>query len=136
MRYDPMIAAKKALRFRSSSFVAMIGCKLVGCALLLASSLLLTAAANAQTSHPVSKASKTAQASAQVLPAPAPVLEPTAIEILKPACARLAAAHSMSFAAVISYENPSRLAPPLIYPVRDDVTLLRPDQLTSLTPHD
>src|SRR5260370_10483241 len=112
MRYDPMIAAKKALRFRSSSFVAMIGCKLVGCALLLASSLLLTAAANAQTSHPVSKASKTAQASAQVLPAPAPVLEPKAIEILKAACARLAAAHSISFAVVISYGNPSRLAPP------------------------
>ncbi len=79
---------------------------------------------------------KSAKASAQVLPAPAPVLEPKAIEILKAACARLAAAHSMSFTAVISYENPSRLGPPLIYTVRDDVTLERPDKLKVITPGD
>src|SRR6266446_2050984 len=123
MRYDPMIAAKRALRFRASSFVAMMQYKPIGCALLLASSLILTATANAQTSHHASKASKSAKASAQVLPAPAPVLEPKAIEILKAACSRLAAAHSMSFTAVISYENPSRLGPPLIYTVHDDVRL-------------
>src|SRR6266851_4123150 len=122
MRYDPMTAA---LRYKSTGY-----------ALLIALSVLLTALANAQTSHPASKASKTAQASAQVLPAPAPVLEPKAIEILKAACARLAAAHSMSFTAVISYENPSRLGPPLIYTVRDDVTLLRPDKLKVITPGD
>src|SRR6266446_10789336 len=136
MRYDPMIAAKRALRFRASSFVAMMQYKPIGCALLLASSLILTATANAQTSHHASKASKSAKASAQVLPAPAPVLEPKAIEILKAACARLAAAHSMSFTAVISYENPSRLGPPLIYTVRDDVTLQRPDKLRVITPGD
>jgi len=42
----------------------------------------------------------------------------------------------MSFTAVISYENPSRLGPPLIYTVRDDVTLLRPDKLKVITPGD
>src|SRR5258707_13174901 len=89
--------------------------------------------ANAQTAH---KASRPAKASVQALPAPAPLLEPKAIEILKAACARLAAAHSMSFTAVISYENPSRLGPPLIYTVRDDVTLERPDKLKVITPGD
>src|SRR5258707_13530493 len=89
--------------------------------------------ANAQTAH---KASRPAKASVQALPAPAPVLEPKAIEILKTACARLAAAHSMSFTAVISYENPSRLGPPLIYTGRDDVTLQRPDKLKGVTPGD
>ncbi|MFZ0678927.1 DUF2092 domain-containing protein [Candidatus Binatus sp.] len=95
--------------------------------------ILLTIPANAQTAH---KASKSAKASVPTLPAPAPVLEPKAIEILKAACAKLAAAHSMSFTAVISYENPSRLGPPLIYTVRDDVTLERPDKLKVITPGD
>ena len=131
-----MITAKKALQFRSSSFFARTQYKTICWALVLASSLILTATANAQTSHPAIKASKSAKASAPVLPAPAPVLEPKAIEILKAACARLAAAHSMSFTAVISYENPSRLGPPLIYTVRDDVTLQRPDKLKVITPGD
>lgn len=67
--------------------------------------------------------------------APPPVqgLEPKAIDILKASCSRLAAAHSMSFTAVISYESPSRFGPPLIYMVRDDVTLQRPDKLRVLT---
>ncbi len=105
--------------------------------LLLGLSVLLSATANAQTTQTPPKASRVAKSSlVQALPAPAPVLEPKAIEILKAACARLAAAHSMSFTAVISYENPSRLGPPLIYTVRDDVTLLRPDKLKVITPGD
>jgi hypothetical protein len=116
-----MITAKRALRFRSL------------CTLVIALTVLLTAAAYAQTTP---KASRFAKTSAPVMPAPAPVLEPKAIEILKAACARLAAAHSMSFTAVISYENPSRLGPPLIYTVRDDVTLERPDKLKVITPGD
>jgi hypothetical protein len=75
-------------------------------------SVLPTVPANGQTAH---KASRLVKASVPSLPPPAPVLEPKAIEILKAACAKLAAAHSMSFTAVISYENPSRLGPPLIY---------------------
>ncbi len=103
------------------------------CALLIAFSVFLSMPANAQTAHKVSKPSK---AAVQAMPAPAPVLEPKAIAILKAACAKLAAAHSMSFTAVISYENPSRLGPPLIYTVRDDVTLQRPDKLKVITPGD
>src|SRR5208282_960256 len=136
MRHDPMIAARKALRFRSSSFVATIRYKSTGRVLLVALSVLLTAPANAQTPQAARKASRPAKASVQALPAPAPVLEPKAVEILKAACAKLAAAHSMSFTAVISYENPSRLGPPLIYMVRDDVTLERPDKLKVITPGD
>jgi len=44
-----------------------------------------------------------------------PALEPKAIEILKASCARLAAAHSMSFTAEVTYESPSRLGMPLAY---------------------
>jgi hypothetical protein len=65
-----------------------------------------------------------------------PELEPKAIAILKATSARLAAAHSMSFKATISYESPTRLGPPLIYMVRDDVTLVRPDKLRVLSPGD
>src|SRR5271165_5510818 len=119
MRDDPMIAAT---RYKSAGYV-----------LLVALSVLLIIPANAQTAP---KTSRAAKAPVQVLPAPAPVLEPKANEILKAACARLAAAHSMSFTAVISYENPSRLGPPLIYTVRDDVTLERPDKLKVITPGD
>src|SRR5713101_7290250 len=136
MRYDPMITAKKALRSRSSPFVAMTRYKSTGCVLLIALTVILTVSANAQTPKTAPKASRSAKAAVQALPPPAPVLEPKAIDILKAACARLAAAHSMSFTAVISYENPSRLGPPLIYTVRDDVTLQRPDKLKVITPGD
>jgi len=62
-----------------------------------------------------------------------PGLEPHAIEILKAASARLAAAKTMSFTAVVSYESPSRLGPSLIYSTKSEVTLKRPDKLRVLT---
>jgi hypothetical protein len=62
-----------------------------------------------------------------------PGLEPRAIEILKAASARLAAAKTMSFTAVVSYESPSRLGPSLIYSTKSEVTLKRPDKLRVLT---
>jgi len=65
-----------------------------------------------------------------------PVLEPKAIELLKAASARLAAARSMAFTAVISYESPSRLGPPLVYTTRSEVVLQRPDKLRVVTPGD
>ena len=124
---------KVKLRMRRDPMSALIRNKSTRYALLIAACVLLSVPANAQTAH---KASKLAKAPVQALPAPAAVLEPKAIEILKAACAKLAAAHSMSFTAVISYENPSRLGPPLIYTVRDDVTLQRPDKLKVITPGD
>lgn len=71
-----------------------------------------------------------------VLPGPLITLEPKAIEILKAASSKLAAARSMSFTAVVSYESPSRLGAPLVYTTRSDVLLQRPDKLRVITPGD
>ena len=60
-------------------------------------------------------------------------LEPKALALLKAACDRLAAAKSMTFTAVVSYEAPSVLGPPLVYSTRSDVTVLRPNKLRVLT---
>jgi hypothetical protein len=70
---------------------------------------------------------------------PAPtkmVLEPRAMDLLKAACGRLAAAKSMAFTAVASYEYPSQLGPPILYTVRYDVTMQRPDKLRVIIPGD
>jgi hypothetical protein len=64
------------------------------------------------------------------------VLEPRAIDLLKAASSRLAAARTMSFTAVASYESPSRLGPPLVYTTRSEVTLQRPDKLRVISPGD
>src|SRR5262245_12842935 len=69
-------------------------------------------------------------------PARPPALEPKAIEILKASSARLAAAKTMSFTAVTSYESPSRLGPPLVYTTRSEVTMQRPNKLRVITPGD
>ena len=50
--------------------------------------------------------------------------------------ARLAAAKSLAFTAVASYEYPSRLGPPIVYTVRYDVALQRPNQLKVVIPGD
>jgi hypothetical protein len=63
-------------------------------------------------------------------------IEPKAIEILKAACDRLAVARSMSFTAVVTYENPSRRGTPLAYTTKSEVTLQRPDKLRVITPAD
>ncbi len=65
-----------------------------------------------------------------------PVLEPKAIDLLKAACSRLAAARTMTFTAVVSYENPSRLGPPLVYTTKSEVTVQRPDKLRVITSGD
>ena len=65
-----------------------------------------------------------------------PGLEPQAIDLLKAASDRLAAARSMSFTAVVTYESPSRLGPPLASTTRSEVTLQRPDKLRVITPGD
>jgi hypothetical protein len=59
----------------------------------------------------------------------AQVLEPKALAILKAASARLAAARTLAFTAVIADEAPSRLGPPLLYASRSDVALQRPDRM-------
>ena len=56
------------------------------------------------------------------------------MELLKATSARLAAAKSMSFTAIVSYEYPSKLGPPIVYTTRYDVTMQRPDKLRSSCP--
>ena len=64
------------------------------------------------------------------------VLEPRAMDLLKAASARLAAAKSMAFTATVGYEYPSQLGPSILYTVRYDVTMQRPDKLRVMTPGD
>ncbi len=93
-------------------------------------------AASAQTLPSMELQSATAGATASSAPAAGetkPSLEPKAVDILKAACARLAAAHSMSFTAIVTYENPSRLGFPLAYGTKSDVLLERPNKLRVIT---
>ena len=64
------------------------------------------------------------------------VIEPKAIDLLKAASSRLAAARAMKFTAVISYEAPSRFGPALVYTTKSEVTMQRPDKLKVVTPAD
>ena len=101
----------------------------------------LGANANAQDTPPkTEKPQKTEEAtetpSLPPVPAPEFTLEPKAMEILKAACSRLAAAKSMSFTAVVSYENSSRLGTPLVYTTKSEVALQRPDKLKVITSGD
>jgi hypothetical protein len=63
-------------------------------------------------------------------------LEPKAIEILKATSNRLAAAHSMTFTADVSYESPTRQGPSLVYVTQSAVTMVRPNKLRVITPGD
>ena len=102
-------------------------------ALLLGAALAWPAAAQTAAAPAARPAAKKAAAK------PAPfkaVLEPRAVELLKGMSARLAAAKSLSFSAVASYEYPSRLGPPIVYTMRYDVALQRPNQLKIVVPGD
>ncbi len=81
-------------------------------------------------------ASALAQNPVKVAADAGPALEPKAIDILKAASSRLAAAHSMTFTAAVSYESPTRQGPPLVYATESEVTLVRPNKLRVITPGD
>ncbi len=91
--------------------------RVMRCALMVALSLVLAASAAGQ--QPAPAAPPTVE-----LP-----LEAKALDILKASSSRLAAARTMSFTAIASYESPSRLGPSLVYTTRSTVTLKRPDKL-------
>ena len=91
------------------------------------------AAQPAQPAKPPAKAVKPSIKTEQPLFA---VLEPKAIDLLKATSSRLAAARSMKFTAVISYEAPSRFGPALVYTTKSEVTMQRPDKLKIITPGD
>ncbi len=60
------------------------------------------------------------------------LIEQRAIDLIKATSARLAAAKTMSFTAIVDIEYPSKLGPPLAFPVRYDVAMARPDKLRVL----
>jgi hypothetical protein len=65
-----------------------------------------------------------------------PALEPKTVELLKGMSDRLAAAHTLVFTAVETYESPSRQGHPLVFANKSEVTLQRPDKLRVITPGD
>ena len=103
-------------------------------ALPFALGVLLAASGSAEQAAPAAKPA--APASKSDAAAVEAVLEPKAIELLKAASSRLAAARSMTFTAVVGYESPSRIGPALLYTTRSTVTLQRPDKLRVITPGD
>jgi len=107
------------------------GTSLLVLALLLAVS---GGAVHAQQAKPPAKAAKPASKAAP--PLLMAVLEPKAIDLLKAASSRLAAARAMKFTAVVSYEAPSRFGPALVYTTKSEVTMQRPDKLKIITPGD
>jgi hypothetical protein len=105
---------------------------MVGLGLLLATGVGARAQQDAKPTKPPTRTSARSQ---PAQPAKM-VLETRAIDLLKAASARLAAAKSMAFTAVVSYEYPSQLGPPIQYTVRYDVAMRRPDKLRVLIPGD
>lgn len=105
--------------------------------LVVALGMLLAAEGAAPAASKKGAAAKAPPAASEKASTPeAPALEPKAIDVLKAASARLAAAHSMTFTAVATYESPSTLGPALAYTTTSDVTLQRPDKLRVITPGD
>jgi hypothetical protein len=125
-----MSAAVGHRRSEGSPGAITIGQRLFGSARLLGLFVLLATSAHAQQPPPAPATPGPAGPPAPTAsPASPPVLEPRAIEILKASSTRLAAARTMRFTAVASYESPSRLGPALLYTTRSEVTLARPDKL-------
>jgi hypothetical protein len=133
MRDDPMMLEARRLRVFSWW---------TWCVLIVALSVVLGGTGYAAQAQPAKKAqasksttSKSAKPkpAAKAAPAVKPVLEAKAIDILKASSARLAAAKSMSFTAVVSYESQSRFGPPLVFTTKSDVTVQRPDKLRVIT---
>jgi len=75
------------------------------------------------------KKGKPAAAEASPAPEATPSLEPKAIEVLKSASNRLAAARTLKFNAVHFYESSSRHGHPLAFTTKSEVALQRPDKL-------
>jgi len=102
----------------------------LACLLLAGSALAQGTVATAQPAKPAQPGQPAAKAAK---PPRVPLLvEQRAIDLIKAASARLAAAKAMSFTAIVDVEYPSKLGPPLAFPVRYDVAMQRPDKLRVL----
>ena len=107
----------------------MIRNKSIGWVLLLALGVLLAIPNSQGKPQAAKKKVKAAAAEASPAPEPSPSLEPKAIDILKAASSRLAAARTMKFTAVHFYESSSRHGHPLAFTTKSQVALQRPDKL-------
>ncbi|MEO8752092.1 MAG: DUF2092 domain-containing protein [Casimicrobiaceae bacterium] len=103
---------------------------------LLAAGVFAATSVNAQQQPKPQTTKRAKSASKEQVRAVELTLEPKALELLKAASDRLAAAHSMHFTAVVSYESPSLLGPPLVYTTKSDVVMQRPDKLRVITSGD
>lgn len=76
--------------------------------------------------------------SAQAQPAPpkGPGMETEAVDILKAMAARLTAAKTLRFTAVVTYQHPAMTGQPLWYTTISEVALERPNHLRIITPGD
>jgi hypothetical protein len=115
--------------------------KQAGWLLAIGVSVSLAASAAAQTATPSKpasdKAAKTAKTAKKTAgPGFRLIVEPRAMELLKATSEKLAGAKTMSFTAVVGYEYPSKLGPPIVYTTRYDVSMMRPDRLRILMPGD
>ena len=110
--------------------------KLIGILLLITLGV-VCAAPDAQGKTPLAK-KKTAASEKTTTPAPqaGPALEPKAIEILKAASSRLAAAHTLKFTSIEFFESSSSHGHPLSMTTKSEVTLQRPDKLRVITSAD
>ncbi len=110
----------------------MIQYPIVRRAAVFAACLLLVGSVHAQQPAPMAKAAKPAKVSSKVA-ARQPLVETRAIDLLQAMSARLAAARSMAFTAVVTYEAPSLIGPALAYTTSSDVLMQRPDKLRVIT---
>ena len=115
----------------------MIGIESFKRALWLVAGIALAAGVDAQQTSPAPNAAKSAKPAAKAAAKPAPPeLEPKAVDVLKAMSAKLAGAKAMSFTAIVTYESPSRLGPPLAYTTSSEVVVQRPDKLRVITAGD
>jgi hypothetical protein len=104
--------------------------------MLMRSMLGLCGGALALLAAPLAAQAQNAPAATQAAPAPAPVIEPQAIEILKAASDKLAAAKTLEFTAISTYERAARNGQPLYYSQVHDVTVQKPDKMRVIKPGD
>lgn len=101
--------------------------------LRLIAPVLLATASLAWAATPAKPATTKAQAAKPAAPTYKMEVEPRAMDLLKAMSSKLASAQTLSFTAVVGYEFPSRLGPPIVYTTRYDVAMQRPDRLLVLT---
>src|SRR5438034_8444446 len=98
---------------------------------LLVLALGVVLAAPSAQAKPATAKKKVKAPAVEASPAPeaTPSLEPKAIEVLKAASNRLAAAHTLKFNAIHFYESSSRNGHPLAFTTKSEGTVQRPHKL-------